>query len=43
MNMVLVMYGDLVGHPTGPPLSKVQLGQGTLWAVQQVRLYKECD
>jgi len=38
-----IKSGDLVGHATGPPLSTVGLSQVTLWAMQQVRLYLQCD
>jgi len=39
----VIKSGDLVGHGTGPPLSTVGLSQVTLWVMQQVHLYAQCD
>ena len=43
MNVVSVKSRDLVGHATGPPLCTVRLGQVNLWAIQNFRLYLQCD
>jgi len=39
----VIKSGDLVGHGTGLPLSTVGLSQVTLWAMQQVNLYAQCE